>query len=183
MSFKFPKLFVAAMFVLLCCGAAFSQSDASNRAPGSPDDDQKKDQPKSFREMMAKARAAREKKEYDEMLKRGDEALKLSRQLEVSFEQHSTMTDQDRVRLDALEKTIQKIRKGLGGDDDDSASPADEDEEVDPSDLKQAFEYLKDTTTRLVDELKKTTRYSISVVAIQSSNSVLRIVRFLRLRK
>ncbi|MEO8648922.1 MAG: hypothetical protein ABI539_07125, partial [Acidobacteriota bacterium] len=114
MSFKFPKLLIGVMFVLLCCGVAFSQSDASNRAPGSPDDDPKKDQPKSFREMMAKARAAREKKEYEEMLKRGDEALKLSRLLEVSFEQHSALTDQDRARLDALEKTIQKIRKGLG---------------------------------------------------------------------
>jgi hypothetical protein len=34
-----------------------------------------------------------------------------------------------------------------------------------------------------VDELKKTTRFSISAIAIQSSNTVLKLVRFLRLRK
>jgi len=41
----------------------------------------------------------------------------------------------------------------------------------------------RDATKHLVDELKKTSRYTVSVIAIQSSNSVLRLVRFLRLRR
>ena len=52
-----------------------------------------------------------------------------------------------------------------------------------PSNLEEGFKYLQSTTTKLVDELKKTTRFSISVVAIQTSNNVLKLVRFLRLKK
>jgi hypothetical protein len=52
-----------------------------------------------------------------------------------------------------------------------------------PSTIEEAFRYLQSTTVKLVDELKKTTRFSISVIAIQSSNNVLKVIKFLRLRK
>ena len=42
---------------------------------------------------------------------------------------------------------------------------------------------LKTSTAKLVDELKKTTRFSLSATAIQTSNAVLTVARFMRIRK
>ena len=154
--------------------------DASIDVPAR--DGSKKDEPKGVTEMLAKLRLEREKKDYEEMLKRGDEALMLSQQLETSFEQNKTISSKDRQKLDALEKAVIKIRKELGGGDDDG-DDTDTDKAGKPSDVREAFKDLQTRTVKLVDALKKTTRFSISAAAIQSSNSVLKLVRLLRLRK
>ena len=73
-----------------------------------------------------------------------------------------------------------RIRRELGGDDDGEEAVYEGDKK--PSTAREAFNILKTTTVKLFDELKKTTRFSISVIAIQNSNSVLRLVKFLRLR-
>lgn len=156
--------------------------DASTRS-GRPRRD---DPPHGLREMIAKQRTERNKKDYQELLDRGDEALRLAMQLEASYEQNGGFSQTDRVRLESLERTVAKIRKELGAEDDDGrtkdfAPPTAE--EPKPSSMDEAFSYLKSSTVKLVDELKKTTRFSVSVVAIQSSNTVLKLVRFLRLRK
>jgi hypothetical protein len=135
--------------------------------------------------MLAKQKAARDKKDHEEMLARGEEALRLANQLEASFAQNNELSRQDRAKLESLEETVLKIRKELGGDDDGESdldlatSPG----ESKPSTVEEAFKYLQKTTVQLVDELKKTTRFSISALAIQSSNSVLKVVKFLRLKK
>jgi hypothetical protein len=138
--------------------------------------------------MLAKQRLEREKKDYEEMLDRGEEALRLTKQLEVSFEQNKGFSQQDRGRLEALEKVVVKIRKELGADDDAYEKEKDRiamppPEELRPSTVEEAFNYLRSTTSKLVDELKKTTRFSVSVIAIQTSNTALKLVKFLRLRK
>jgi hypothetical protein len=137
--------------------------------------------------MIAKQRAERDKKDHEEMLERGDEALRLTKQLEMSFEQNKGFSEADRTRLESLEKTVTKIRKELGGDDDvdDDKGPVymKAEDEPRPSTMEEAFKYLRSTTIKLVDELKKTTRFSISAAAIQSSNTVLKLVRFLRFKK
>lgn len=184
---RFAKL---VLFSAILCGGAvvvYSQPelpDASNRS-GRPRRD---DTPMGLKEMLAKQRLEREKKEHEEMLERGDEALRLAKQLENSFEQSNAISQQDKNRLESLEKVVTKIRKELGGDDDELddrdspgyMQPADEPK---PSSLQEGFKYLQSMTIKLVDELKKTTRFSISAAAIQSSNTVLKLVRFLRLRK
>jgi len=173
----------------ILCGSAiaaypqYGLPDASSRTPGTGDRD---DGPLGLKELMAKQRAARVKRDYEEMLTRGDEALKLAKQLEISYEQNKTFSQQDRTRLESLEKVVTKIRKELGGDDDspeDDAIYANADGEPKPSTLEEAFRFLRSTTVKLVDELKKTTRFSISAVAIQSSNTVIKLVRFLRVKK
>ena len=157
-------------------------------ALGSPSDRGKREdevKTKSINEMLFKQRLQKEKKDHDEMLKRGDEALTLSKQLENAFDQNNSVSEHDKQKLAALERIVTKIREELGGDDADEedkeilAAP----KESKPSTLKEAFTYLKSTTMKLVDELKKTSRFSISAVAIQSSNTVLKLVRFLRLRR
>ncbi|HEV8592977.1 MAG TPA: hypothetical protein VGQ55_12805, partial [Pyrinomonadaceae bacterium] len=64
------------------------QSDATSRFPGDRKDP---DAPFGVKEMLAKQRVARDKKDYEAMLKRGDEALVLSKQLESSFEQNKSV--------------------------------------------------------------------------------------------
>lgn len=185
MTGRLAKLFI---FAALFCGLALianSQDlpDASSRTGRNP----KQDLPVGLKEMLAKQKAERDKKDYEEMLERGEEALRLANQLETSFEQKKEFSQQDRNRLESLEKVVTKIRKELGGyddgDDGDDTAYVQPTNEPKPSTLEEGFKYLQSTTVKLVDELKKTTRFSISAVAIQSSNTVLKLVRFLRLKK
>jgi hypothetical protein len=136
--------------------------------------------------MMAKLRSEQNKRDHKQMLDRGEEAVRLANQLEAAFEKNRNLTPEDKARLESLENVVEKIRKELGGDDDGDdedlsyQKPAAEEK---PSTMEEAFKFLQSSTMKLVDELKKTTRFSISAVAIQSSNSVLKLVKFLRLRK
>ena len=75
----------AFLFVLNCVSVsnAFGQNPAT--APKSKlsiKEDRDDQTPPSVGEMVEKQRILRQKKEYEEMLKRGDEALKLSEELE-----------------------------------------------------------------------------------------------------
>lgn len=136
--------------------------------------------------MIAKLKAEQDKKDHKQMLDRGEEALKLANQLEAAFEKNKNLTPEDKVRLESLETVVEKIRKELGGNDDGDELGSDYEKpsiEERPSTMEEAFKFLHSTTIKLVDELKKTTRFSISAVAIRTSNSVLKIVKFLRLRK
>ncbi len=138
------------------------------------------EQIKTIKDLLAKQVAERDKKDHADMLKRGEEALAISSQLEKSFETNNQLSPQDQKKLASLEKIVLKIRNELGGDDDgeeDTNGQADK-----PSTLKEAFGILRSTTIMLAAELKKTSRFSISAVAIQTSNSVIKTVRFLRLR-
>lgn len=146
----------------------------------SPFDPPKEEPPKGVREVMAKLRIDQEKKEYQEMLDRGETALKLSDELESSLEINRNLTDADRTKLASLEKIVKKIRSDLGGADEKS----DEAEAIEkPSSLMDGFKALKGTAAKLVEELKKTTRFSISASAIQTSNALLKMTRFLKFWK
>lgn len=164
--------FISAASVYVCAQGA----DASTRNGGSP----KEELPKNIQESLAKSRIEQEKKDFAELLERGEEAAKLSDELEKSFTQKNQLSSEDRKKLDRLEKLVKKIREELGGKDDG-------DEEIEaenkPSSMPDALKFLQNNTVKLVDELKKTTRYSVSVVAVESSNLLLNVVRFLRFGK
>lgn len=148
--------------------------------PGQKEDER----PKSVKDFIAKQRAEKAMKDHEELLQRGDELLEITDQLENAFEKHGNLTQTDLDKLAVVEKLAQKIRKSMGGDDDDDDDVADHPEKnAPPADVAEAVIDLKDMAVKLVDELKKTSRFTISVVAVQSSNSVLKLVRFLRLKK
>jgi hypothetical protein len=179
-------MFSAVLKTILCVfifaalfSAAAAQSETSARVPGHRDD-RPRDEPKSFSEMMAKHRIEQAKKDYEEMLDRAGEALRISQQIETSFDKAGSITRQDRQKLDELEKVVVRIRKELGGGEDSEDGGVDEDK---PSTVKEAVRYLQSTASNLVDQLKKSTRFTISAAAIQSSNNLIRIARFLPLRK
>lgn len=173
------KVFSVALFVLALAGAAVAQN-ADNRSPLSKPASEE-DQPKNVREMFSKMKVEQRKKEYDEMIERGEKALKLSEELEKSFAQSNQLSPADKEKLEDLEKVVKKIRSDLGGDDDDGKDDQNDSAKPErPADLVDGFKILQSNTVKLVNELKKTSRFSISAVAIQSSNSILKLVRFLR---
>lgn len=172
-------LFIAAMFAASVTSA---QTDASNNPMGiNGRRTERPDAPPTFSEMLAKKRAEQEKREHEELLKRGDTALALADELETSFEKNEKLSNEDAKKLAELEKLVVKIRRELGGDDGDGE--IEDTEPPKPSTMKEAIGFLKNSTVKLVDELKRTTRFSISAVAIQTSNAVIRVARLLRFRK
>lgn len=171
MSFKFFH-FICAVFLAstaIVCVNAQTNIDPRTGRP------HQEEIPKSIKETMVKSRIDRDKKDHEELIKRGEESAKLSQELEESFTQNNRLTSEDQKKLERLEKNLKKIRSELGGDGDD--------EDENPSSILSALKTLQSYTSTLVDELKKTTRYTISATAIETSNAVLKIVRFIRLGK
>lgn len=118
------------------------------------------------------------KKEFKKLIKNSEEVAKLSSEIETSFTENNRLSNDDQKKLKRVEKLLKKIQKELRANKDD------EDENEDkPSSTLQAIKDLQTNTTKLLKEIKKTTRYTISTAAIQSSNVVMKIVKFLRFRK
>lgn len=166
---KFPKL----IFIFLLVLASVSLTSAQTERNPQP----KLDLPDAMKENLAKRRIKDEEEEYQELIKRGEEAVKISEELSKSFEKNQKLSSEDQKKLEKLEKVVKKIRRDLGAEDDK------EDEENKPSSLMNTLTTIKEKSSNLLSELKKTSRYSISVVAVESSNAVFKLVRFLRLNK
>lgn len=166
----FFRFFLVVFFAAAANFAVNAQSDASGR-----NQNEKEEMPKGIQESLAKQRIERDKKDFAELLSRSEEALKISGELEKSYVQNNSFSSEDQKKLDRLEKVVKKIRNEIGGDDDD--------EEETPSSMLLALKNLQSNTLQLVEELKKTSRYSISVVAVESTNALLGLVKFLRFRK
>lgn len=174
------RRFIFIAFILSAASVgAFAQTDASGSNAA-----QKEDLPKGIKETLAKSRIEREKKDYEEMLERGNEAAKLSEELDKTFVQNKGLSAVDRKKLERLEKLSKKIREELGGkdaDESDNLKDSGADDKV--SSFSEAFNRLKNISAKLSGELKKAGRYTVSAAAIQSSNTVLSLVRFLRQSK
>lgn len=170
-------IFITILLFLTVIGVS-AQIDAPDGGSRNSQSSNKEDFPKTVKESLAKSRIDREKKDYDELLQNSVEASKISESLEKNFTQSSKLSADDQKNLDRLEKLARKIRRELGASDKD-----DEEEAVKPSSMLDAFKTLQTSTGSLADEVKKATRYSISVVAIQSSNVFLKVVRFIRFGK
>ena len=127
--------------------------------------------------MLSKAQAKERQKDYDELVQRSEEALSLSTKIEKSLLEHNHVTQKDADDLKSLEKLVSKILNGMGGDDY-------EDEKLNtPNNFQDAVKYLHTATVELANEIQKTTRFSISVAAIETSNAVLRVIKFLRFKR
>ena len=179
--FRISKIlpFTALLIGLVTIGTLAQEADS--RFPGSnPKNDP--DQPVGIRETREKMRIDQDKKNYEEMIGRSEQVLKLSQDLEKAFEQTPSLTRSDLEKLDDLEKLVKKVRSELGGNSDDGDDP-DQANDDSPKTAADGVKALSLYAGKLVDELKKTSRFGISAVAIQSSNSVLKIVRYLKFSK
>ena len=171
--FKFLLLTSLFSFSALLCAA---QAESNSRGV------QKEELPKNIKESLEKSRIEQEKKDHEELLQKAEEAMKLSAELQEAYEKNKSLTPEDKKKLERLEKLLKKIRKDIGGDDDDNSKENAENpnESEKPSTVVTALNKLRSTSVNLFDELKKTSRFSISVVAIQSSNAILKVIKFLR---
>lgn len=176
------KVFLHISALLACLLAAVTmaaaQSNPYDRDPFDPKRGREEDV-KIVKEMLSKQQSEHEKKEYEELLKRADAVLEISDELDTVQKSGLPLSNDDKKKLVDLEKIVRKIRGDLGGDDDEGEDQ-DEVSDLQPRDQKDGLTALRHHTLELVEEVRKTTRYSTSATAIQSSNSVLRILRFLR---
>ncbi len=173
-------LAIPIFLIMLAAAGSVSGQSADNEVMFPNEDDRKRTRPStSIREMVQKQRAAKLRKEHEEMLKRGEEAMELVGQLDRSLESGGKLTKPDIEKLDRLEKLASRIRKDLGGGSD--GTDRFEAEEKPPADVRQGFIALKESTEKLVKELNRTTRFTISATAIQTSNAVIKFARFLRI--
>jgi hypothetical protein len=170
---------VAALVFAGCVFCCAQNADNKTSVFSKSDDD---DHPKSFQESLLKMRIEKEKKDYDEMIQRGQLALKISEQIETIYSQKGHLTETEFAELSKVEKLVKKIRDDLGGDDDDENKEQSA-AQVRSMPIADALKTLRTTAVNLYDELKTTTRFSISAGAIQSSNAILRLARFLRITK
>ena len=128
---------------------------------------------KMMREKLVEMQIEEQKKDFDKLVERSELVAKLSKEIETSFSENKKLTDKDRKKLEQVDSLLKKIRREL------RASKANTNEKI-PNSVVLAIEHLKENTSKLFEEVKKTTRHSISAVAIQSSNTVLKLVKFLR---
>lgn len=129
-----------------------------------------------IREQLIKLCIKENKEEYDELVERSEEIEKLSAELRLSFEENESFSDSDLEKLERVEDLIKKVRGELKASDDD------DDDQEDPKTILDAISSLQETAADLASEIKRQTRHSISLVAVKSSNTVMRIVKFLRIR-
>ncbi len=167
--------------IVILIAASFCAAQINNLPLSkAPTEDDKANLPKSYQEGLEKLRIDREKKEYDKMVGYGEEAVKIAEELEKAFESNGRLSDKELNKVANVEKLVKKIRSELGGDYDETT----DDETTDnPAEPEQAVRSFRSVASDLFNELKKMTRFTISVAAIQSSNSLLRIGRFLRSSK
>lgn len=178
MLYRFSQSFFTLALISALALLANGQDPAGSILPKAASDD---DRPKGFKETLQKMRIEKEKKDYQDMLDRGAEALKITQELELTVEKSGKLSQREYAKVESVEKLVKKIRGGLGGDDEEDSKDAREDVQKSRLSSGEAVRSLRKATVALLDELKKTTRFSISAAAIQSSNAVLRVARFLKL--
>ena len=169
------------ILIISLSAVAISAQTASNDPWPFPDRRRREDDSRFVKEMLAKQQTAREKKEYENLIERGEAALKLSNELQQSLEKKPRLSEIEWKKLDEFEKLVSKIRDDLGGNDDGESQVMAADADS-PKDVRDGILYLKRSTEQLVREIKRSTRFSVSVVAIESSNTLVRLARFLRLK-
>ena len=173
---------IVIIFLVCTFGAAIAAAQGADGTSSIIPKRNEREQTEGVRDMLEKMRIEKEKKDHEEMLKRGQDALNLSSDLEKAVDSDQKLTGTDLEKLDKLERLVKRIRGELGGGDDDEESVEKQKEER-PVDVVHGVKALRSVTLKLVDELKKTTRFTISAAAIRTTNAVLRLTRFLRFSK
>lgn len=176
MTIRNPILAISLCLVAMAVSTAAQGAD--NRPIFGPPIE--KDGPTGLRETLYKLQVEESKKEYDAMLKRGEEAVKLAADLDRLLEKNGHLTPAEFAKVTEVEKLVKKIRSELGGSDDDGEDPGADGTET-PATTKDAVKRLRSAADSLYQDLKKTNRFTISATAIETANAILKVARFLRL--
>ena len=127
----------------------------------------------AMREQLIKLCIKENKKDFAKLVARTEEIAKLTDEIKKSFDESKTLSNDDREKLERVEDLIEKVR-------DDLRVSGKGDKDEGPKDVVQAVNGLQETASELLAEIKKATRHTISLVAVESSNAVRRFVKFLR---
>jgi hypothetical protein len=174
MAIRMRTLTILAIFF-----AALIGSSAVSAQPGRLSDPLRDEVSPKVRDTLTKMRIEDEKKDFAEMLKRGEDAVKLASDLDEQVATNGRLTENEMSKVADVEKLVKKIRSDLGGRDDDEGE--DDGEAKPPSDAKDAVRALKRAAVSLYAELKNASRFTVSGTAIQTTNAILKVARFLRI--
>jgi Na+/phosphate symporter len=174
---SFQNLKILFLFVVLLASASAVNAQISAASASGRPDDSKEDYPEGFKESFAKMRLKAAEKEFDEMVGRSEEAAKISDELYESYQEHQKLMPQDAKKVERLEKLIKKIRDDLGSESGDDKNNQSNESLISFGD---ALKNIRETSSDLFSELKKRGRFTVSVVAVESSNTLLKLVRFVR---
>lgn len=130
-------------------------------------------------ENLMKMKIRAEEKEHAEFVERGAEVARLTEEISRSFaEGGSVFRDLD--KLNQLEKVVKKIRKNMGGSDDDKRDDDSETPESNPATIADAIAKLAEIGTNLGESVKASSRYTISADSIDNANELLELINFIR---
>jgi len=163
-TFKLAALLMGAMLLLGGTVCIHAQEDDDSLFPGR----KKEDPPRGIQESLSRMKIEKEKKDFHEMIKRGDDAAKIA----SALKEESVAGQQDQIQN--IGKLVKKIRDELGADG------SDEDPDAVPTSQSGAIKALKEQVNNLSEELKKINRFTISAAAIGRTNEILRLVKYLR---
>lgn len=164
--FKIIFIFSLVLFGVVLC---FGQDGNGNQS--------KMDFPDTIKENLAKRRIKQEEEDFQELIQRCEEAVQLSEELNQSFEVNKRFSLDDAKKIEKLEKVVKRIRKDLGAADDKDGK-ADN-----PATLPKTLASIKEKASNILEELKKTGRFAISVIAVESSNTIFQLLKFLKFNK
>src|SRR4051812_33595621 len=104
--------FLFSILLVFLCGTAVSAQTAED--PTSSRRGEREELPKSVKEMLSKMQVDQSKKEYKELIDRGEELVAISDELEKSVDSRGTLDEPDLEKLATAEKIVKKIRGELG---------------------------------------------------------------------
>lgn len=128
---------------------------------------------RSVREQLIKLCIKENKEDFEKLVERTEEIAVLSTEIRSSFEETKAFSNDDRDKLERVESLVKKVRSELRASKEDKTDKK-------PESVTTAVRLLQESSSSLLSEIKKTTRHSISLVAVKSSNAVMRIVKFLK---
>jgi uncharacterized protein (DUF342 family) len=117
------------------------------------------------------------KKDFEEMVARTEEISKLSDELKEAYELNNRLSKKDMEKVEKVRILVKKVKKDLKASDDD-----DEDDQK-PKSVLAAINSLQEQAGNLLTAVKNSTRHSISLATVKTTNAVYRLVKFLRIRK
>lgn len=167
-----PKFIRSALLlfgILIVVGGGVSvRAQADDDPIFGADRRKKEDPPSGLQENLSRMRIEKDKKDFIEMVKRGDDAAKLASQLKED------PASGQQGQISNIGKLVKKIREELGAE-----GSINDDDTVLPGTTAAAIRDLKEQVNGLAEDLKKTNRFTVSAAAIDRTNAILRLVKYL----
>lgn len=125
-------------------------------------------------EIIKRAEIRHEEESHRELIERADETERIGIDLRAAFDKYQSLSRDDLKRLERMEKLARKIRSSAGGSDDD------EQLKDPPAQLDKAVERLAETSGKLGESVRKTSRLVVSGAVIKHSNELIELIRLIR---